>query len=126
MVSLAEEDLALGILSPTTLGYSPLLVHLYVSDVDEFWARALAAGATEVQPLSDAYWGDRFGKLADPFGHYWSVASRVEHVTRDELVERTKAATGGAQPVEEADPVLEEADPGLEEADPVLAAVANA
>ena len=95
MVFLAEESPALGILSPASLGYSPMLVHLYVVDVDEFWARALAAGATEIVPLADTYWGDRFGKLADPFGHYWSIASRIENVTHDELIERTRAA---AQP----------------------------
>ena len=58
-----------------------------------YLAEALAAGATEVVPLADTYWGDRFGKLVDPFGHYWSIASRVEKVSPEELVERTRAAT---------------------------------
>jgi PhnB protein len=93
IIFLAEEDPALGILSPTSLGGSPTLVHLYVADVDQVWQQALAAGAAEVVPLADTYWGDRFGKIADPFGHVWAVASRVENVPFGELVERTKAAT---------------------------------
>ena len=93
MVFFAEESPGQGILSPATLGYSPTLVHLYVANADEFWANAIAAGATEIMPLTDTYWGDRFGKLADPYGHYWSVASRIEKVTQKELIKRTKAAT---------------------------------
>ena len=93
LVFLAEENPALGIYSPTALGGSSTLVHLYVEDVDRAWSRAIAAGAVEVMPLVDTYWGDRFGKLADPFGHVWSIASRVERVSRGELVERARAAT---------------------------------
>lgn len=93
VVFLAEEDPGAGIFSPLTLGYSPTLLHLYVEDVNAVWSRAMAAGATAVLPLANTYWGDRFGKLADPFGHYWSVASRVERISHDELVARTAAAT---------------------------------
>ncbi len=92
-IFLAEENPTLGIFSPLSLGGSPTLVHLYVADVDRVWQEALDAGATQVMPLADTYWGDRFGKIADPFGHVWSLASRVEKVPFDELVERTKAAT---------------------------------
>lgn len=93
VVFLNEENPALGIFSPASLGGSPMLVHLYVDDVDAWWTRARAAGAAEVVPVVDTYWGDRFGKLADPFGHVWSLASRVERVSRDELVERAKTVT---------------------------------
>lgn len=93
VVFLNEEDPALGIYSPASLGGSPMLVHLYVEDVDAWWSRAREAGAHEVVPVVDTYWGDRFGKLADPFGHVWSLASRVERVSRDELIERAKAVT---------------------------------
>lgn len=93
VVFLNEESPALGIYSPASLGGSPTLVHLYVDDVDAWWSRAQAAGAAEVVPLVETYWGDRFGKLADPFGHIWSLASRVERVSRDELIERAKAVT---------------------------------
>ena len=102
VIFLTEEDPALGIFSPASLGGSPTLVHLYVEDVDTAWARALAAGAVEVMPLVDTYWGDRFGKLADPFGHVWTLASRVERVSRDELAERAKAASGPAPALETA------------------------
>jgi len=93
VVFLNEENPALGIYSPATLGGSATLVHLYVKNVDELWSQAIAAGATEVVPLVATYWGDRFGKLADPSGHVWSVASRVERISRDELAERAKVAT---------------------------------
>lgn len=90
VVFLNEESPAHGIYSPATLGGSPTLVHLYVQDVDAWWSRALAAGAIEVMPITDTYWGDRLGKLVDPFGHVWSIASRVERVSRDELAERAR------------------------------------
>jgi PhnB protein len=105
VVFLNEEDPTLGIFSPASLGASPTLVHLYVQDVDAAWSRAIAAGATEVVPLVDTYWGDRFGKLADLSGHIWSVASRVERVSRNELIERAKVATQ-PQPLCEALPEL--------------------
>lgn len=93
VVFLNEENPALGIFSPASLGASATLVHLYVNDADQAWSRALQAGAAEVVPLVDTYWGDRFGKLADPSGHVWSIASRIERVSREELIERAKAAT---------------------------------
>ncbi|HEU4410328.1 MAG TPA: VOC family protein [Polyangiaceae bacterium] len=71
--------------SPQALGGSPVTMHLNVPDVDAFFARAVAEGATVTLPLADAFWGDRFGKLRDPFGHHWSVATPVRTVTREEL-----------------------------------------
>ena len=89
---LTEVNPGANVFSPLELGYSSALVHLYVEDADELWSKALAAGAMEIVPLADTYWGDRFGKLVDPFGHYWSIATRVEKVSPEELVERTRAA----------------------------------
>lgn len=60
---------------PQALGGTPVLLHLEVPDVDATWQRAVAAGATVVMPLEDQFWGDRYGQLADPFGHVWSLAS---------------------------------------------------
>ena len=105
VVFLNEEAPAHGIYSPATLGGSPTLVHLYVQDVDACWARALAAGAVEVMPITDTYWGDRLGKLVDPFGHVWSVASRVERVSRDEVAARARQLCS-AQWHQEASPDL--------------------
>ncbi len=90
---IVEENPALGLISPTGAGGAGTLSHLYVANVDAVWEQALVAGASEVVALQDTYWGDRFGKVRDPFGHFWSVASRIERVTRQELVERVKNAT---------------------------------
>jgi uncharacterized glyoxalase superfamily protein PhnB len=74
-----------GVLSPLGLGGSPVTLHLYVEDVDAFFARAVAAGAQVLMPVADAFWGDRYGILQDPFGHRWSVASRIEDLSPADL-----------------------------------------
>jgi uncharacterized glyoxalase superfamily protein PhnB len=74
-----------GLLSPLALGGSPVTLHLYVEDVDAFVGRAVAAGAQVLMPVADAFWGDRYGILQDPFGHRWSVASRIEDLSPADL-----------------------------------------
>ena len=64
---------------------------LYTPDVDAVFARAVAAGAKVDMPLEDMFWGDRFGKITDPFGHQWSLAMRVEDLTREETDKRAAA-----------------------------------
>lgn len=91
-VYLAEEAPGWGILSPLSLNGTAVVIHLYTEDANAWFQRALEAGATTVMPLSDMFWGDRWGKLADPFGHHWSVAQRLEILTHDQLVERTAKA----------------------------------
>ena len=71
---------------------TPVTIHLYVDDVDAAWKRAIDAGATEVFPLADQFWGDRYGILRDPFGHQWSLATHVEDVTPEQMEERARAA----------------------------------
>ena len=61
--------------SPADLGGTTVVIHLSVADADATWERALAAGADVVMPIADMFWGDRYGKLRDPFGHIWSVGS---------------------------------------------------
>ena len=61
----------------------------YTEDVDATCNRAVAAGATVAMPVSDMFWGDRFGKLTDPFGHSWGVATHVEDVAPDEMARRS-------------------------------------
>jgi PhnB protein len=80
--------------SPAGLGGTPVTIHLYVDDVDALFARAVAAVAAVRMPLEDAFWGDRYGKVADPFGHEWSLASRKEVLTPQEMARRAKAAFG--------------------------------
>jgi PhnB protein len=52
-------------------------IHLQVDDADEWWNRAVLAGGVPVQPLADQFWGDRYGRLMDPFGHCWSIGSPI-------------------------------------------------
>jgi uncharacterized glyoxalase superfamily protein PhnB len=62
--------------APRALGGSPVTLYMYVPDCDAVWQRALAAGATEIEPMADQEWGDRWGMLRDPFGHLWGIATR--------------------------------------------------
>ena len=77
---------------PSERGGPTASVFMYVDDADALFERAEAAGATVVTPLEDMFWGDRFGTLADPFGHVWSVATHVEDGPEDEMAERAKSA----------------------------------
>ena len=74
--------------SPESLGGTAVTVHLYVADADKTFNQAVAAGATPLMPPADMPWGDRFGKMKDPFGHEWSVATRKEIVTPEECMRR--------------------------------------
>jgi PhnB protein len=80
--------------SPRELGGASAGVFLYVKDVDATVKQATKAGATVTQEVSDMFWGDRFGSLKDPFGHVWSIATRVEDLTPEEIAERAKHAMG--------------------------------
>lgn len=79
-----------GNLSPQTLHGSPITLHLYVPNVDELFARALGAGAQEVLPVENTFWGERYGIFLDPFGHRWSVSTRLEDLSPTELQERAQ------------------------------------
>jgi uncharacterized glyoxalase superfamily protein PhnB len=78
---LHDEMCEMGARSPLTIGGSAVTIHLYVGDVDVTVARAVEAGATVTMPVADMFWGDRYGKLVDPFGHEWSVATHIEDLT---------------------------------------------
>src|ERR1700712_1551470 len=72
-------------MTPTSLGGTPVTIHLTVTDVDAKFQRALDAGATEVMPLDDQFWGDRYGMARAPFGHKWSLGQPVREVSMDEI-----------------------------------------
>ncbi len=72
-------------MTPRSLGGTPVTIHLTVTDVDAKFQRALDAGATVVAPLQDQFWGDRYGVVADPFGHHWSLGQPVREVSMEEL-----------------------------------------
>ena len=77
--------------SAVTLGGSPVVLNLYVTeDVDGLWKQAEAAGATVVMPLGNQFWGDRYGQVTDPFGHRWALGQHVEDVTPEEMERRAK------------------------------------
>ena len=80
-----------SVVSPSTLGGTTFTMHLYVPDVDDVFNRAVEAGATIVMPVADQFWGDRYGILLDPFGHRWSIASRIEDLSPKKLQDRAKA-----------------------------------
>ena len=69
---------------PLALKGSPVVIHLYVEDVDAAFAQAVAAGAKPLVPLADMFWGDRYVQVVDPFGHKWSIATRKRHVTPEQ------------------------------------------
>ena len=80
--------------APTSLGGTATSLHLYVEDADAVFQRAVDAGATVSMPLMDAFWGDRYGKLIDPFGHQWGIATRQEEVSEEEMARRAQAFAG--------------------------------
>ncbi len=90
-IMLTDESGANEIKSPQTLKGTASALFLYVEDVDAAFRQALKAGAKETQSLENMFWGDRFGKLTDPFGHRWLLASRVEEVSPAEIEERMAA-----------------------------------
>ena len=91
-VMLADENPAWGVKGPESLGGSPVQLLLYVNDCDAVFQRAIAAGGTEVRAMRDQFYGDRSGTLTDPFGHQWTIASRKEDLTVDEIKRRAQEA----------------------------------
>ncbi|HEX6157954.1 MAG TPA: VOC family protein [Burkholderiales bacterium] len=96
-VMLVDEMPEWGALSPKALKGSPVTIHLIVPDVDAFVERAVKAGAKVTMPVEDAFWGDRYGKLEDPFGHHWSVATPVREVSMEEAQKAMQAMSKSMQ-----------------------------
>jgi PhnB protein len=92
---LVDEFPEMGTRGPLGIGGTPVTIHVYVEDVDTVFNRAVAAGAQVRMPLEDAFWGDRYGQVTDPFGHRWSLATRKEDLTPEEISQRAQAAFGG-------------------------------
>jgi PhnB protein len=76
--------------SPDELEGTTVNLFLYVEDCDAVFSRALEAGAEQMTPLEDMFWGDRMGMLRDPYGHVWSVATHIEHVSDQQMQQRVK------------------------------------
>ena len=77
-----------GTRTPKELGGTTVGIFLYVEDVNALVEQAVAAGAKVTMPVENQFWGDRYGKLVDPFGHEWDVATHVEDLTPEEMEER--------------------------------------
>ncbi len=101
-VMVTDENPQWGMKSPSTLGGTATGLHLYVDDADKAFQRAIDAGCTVKAPLMDAFWGDRFGKVTDPFGHEWGIATHVEDVEPEDMAKRAAAffaeMAGGERP----------------------------
>ena len=87
-VMLSDENPQWNMKAPTTLGGSPASLHLYVDDADKLYNRAIQAGCQPTMPVMDAFWGDRYGKVTDPFGHQWGIATHKEDLTPAECEKR--------------------------------------
>jgi PhnB protein len=81
--------------SPRTLGGTTFGLHVYVADVDAAFQRAIAAGGTVKRPVQDQFYGDRSGTFADPFGHVWTLATRIEEVSPEEMRRRIEKLNAG-------------------------------
>lgn len=92
-VYLADEMPGWGaVKSPTSLKGSSVNIHLWVEDCDAAFARAVAAGAKVVMPLTDQFWGDRYSMVEDPFGHVWAITTHKEDLTPEEMMRRGQEA----------------------------------
>lgn len=85
VLMLVDEMPEWGMLGSIALKGSPVTVHLMVPNVDGVVTQAVSAGAKVTLPVADMFWGDRYGKVVDPFGHHWSIATRIREMTVDEM-----------------------------------------
>jgi PhnB protein len=88
LIMLADENPEMGARSPKTMGGSPILILLYVEEVDAVVAQAVAAGAKLIRPIENKFYGDRTGGLEDPFGYQWYISTHVEDVSPEEIERR--------------------------------------
>lgn len=82
-----------GVMAPQN-GETGISLHLYVEDVDELFDRAKEAGATVKMPLADMFWGDRYGKVVDPFGHMWTLGTHIKDMSQEEMKAAMDEAMG--------------------------------
>lgn len=95
VLMLADEFPDRDIRGPRSIGGTPVLLSLYVDDVDAVFARAVEAGASALEEPVDKFYGDRSGSFEDPFGHRWSVATHVEDVPPEEMQRRMESQADG-------------------------------
>jgi PhnB protein len=86
LLHIADEFPEMGVLAPPSIGGTPVVLALDVTDAEGVFAQAVTAGAQIRQPLADMFWGDRHGQLEDPFGHRWNIAQHIRDVPHNEVV----------------------------------------
>ncbi|MFO7592350.1 MAG: VOC family protein [Acidimicrobiia bacterium] len=94
VVMLADESPEMGALSPKTVGGTPMSLMLFVEDADATAAKAVDAGATITEPVSDKFYGDRSGTITDPWGHSWNLATHIEDVSPEDMEARMNEMMG--------------------------------
>jgi PhnB protein len=92
VIMLADANPEMDVRSPRSIGGTPVALHVYVDDVDNVFGQAVEAGAKQLRPVENQFYGDRSGQFEDPFGHRWNVATHVEDVPPDEMAKRAAAA----------------------------------
>ena len=95
MVMIEGEWPTLSSRAPRPDGSSPVVIYVYVEDVDKVIERAVAAGATILIPVKDQFWGDRTGRIIDPSGHVWTISTRIEETSSDERQKRWSSIVKG-------------------------------
>ena len=95
VIMLSDEYPDMDASGPKSVGGTPVTVSVYVDDVDATFAAAIAAGAKELRPVEDHFYGDRAGTIEDPFGHRWTVATNIEDVSAAEMQKRAAVMYAG-------------------------------
>lgn len=92
VLMLADEFPEMKFLSPKSIGGSPVSMYVYVQDVDAMFNNAVTAGGIVLDGVKDQFWGDRHGRLEDPYGHLWSIATHKKDLSPDEMKRAAEAA----------------------------------
>ena len=95
MLMLNDEFPDHGALSPLSTGGTSVTIHIYTDNVDTAFNRAVSAGAQVKMPLADQFWGDRYGVVADPFGHKWSLGAHIKDMSAEEMQREMARAMAG-------------------------------
>jgi uncharacterized glyoxalase superfamily protein PhnB len=98
MLMLVDAFPEFGAKGPKELGDSAVTLHVYTTDADGAFQRAVDAGCTVSIPMADMFWGDRYGKVKDPFGHEWSIATKIKDMSPEEMEAAQKAAFAAEKP----------------------------
>lgn len=99
---IADEFPEFGMLSPQSLNSNSVTFYIYVENCDEFFNRAVSAGAAAFRALEDTFWGDRVGMISDPYGHKWNISTHVRDVTPEEMAAASAEFCGAEEQKAEA------------------------